>query len=113
MAHSASYMPFDQKTINAFEMKLREAACEIPATQPSLRAFVGVYPPLPDKGIVQWRVRRFEVPSELIGSYLAEEQLLNSLFCRLDDLAQVERLLEDWGLDPASFAAPWRCDYPL
>jgi hypothetical protein len=57
-------MGFDQKTLNAFEMSHRMAACEIPATRSGHRAFVGIYPPLPEKGISQWRIRRFEISNE-------------------------------------------------
>lgn len=106
-------MPFNQKTLNAFEMTNREAACEIPATMPGHRAFVSVYPPMPDKDVHQWRVRRFELPLELVDEYPGEEDLKNSLFCKLENLSDVEDLLADWGVNPTQLDAPWKCDYPL
>ncbi|HSU33826.1 MAG TPA: hypothetical protein VLJ11_21545 [Bryobacteraceae bacterium] len=44
-------MPFTQKTLNAFEMTGRLAACEIAAVNPEHRAFIGVYPPI-NRGII-------------------------------------------------------------
>ena len=106
-------MPFDQKTMNGFEMTNRMAACETASTIPGHRAFVGVYPPVPEENIMNWRVRRFEIPNRLIDEYPAEEDLLNSEFRYLDTLLDVEGLLAQWGIDPESFDAPWKCDYPL
>lgn len=106
-------MPFDQKTLNAFEMTSREAASEVPATKADHRAFVAVYPPLVDKGVVQWRVRRFELPVNLLDQHFGEEDLVNSLFYKLESLEEVEGLLADWGVDPSRLDAPWKCDYPL
>ena len=108
-----SAMAFDQKTLNAFAMTSREAACEVPATKVDHRAFVAVYPPLIDKGIIQWRVRRFELPITLMDQHFAEEDLVNSLFYKLESLEEVEGLLADWGIDPEKCDAPWKCDYPL
>lgn len=81
-------MPFNQKALNAFEMTRLEAACEIPATLSNHRAFVAVYPPLAEKGVTHWRVRRFELPVELIDEYPAEDDLANSLFWRLGPWAR-------------------------
>lgn len=106
-------MAFTQKTINAFEMLQRSAAVEISATRSGHRAFVGVCPPLPDKNIQNWRIRRFEIPDDLMEKNFAEADLINSEFIRLDTLEEVETLLAEWGLDTASFDAPWKVDYPL
>src|SRR5688572_6758624 len=99
-------MPFDQKTLNGFEMIRRGAAREIPAGQPGHRAFVGVHPPWPEKGFTQWGVRRFEILVSLVDEYPCEEDLVNSQFCRLNTLEEVESLLAEWGIDPAGFDAP-------
>lgn len=106
-------MPFNQKTLNAFEMTHREAACEIPATLPNHRSFVAVYPPLLEKGVTHWRVRRFELPIDLVDEYPAEDDLANSVFLSLESLGEVEAVLTGWGVDPAVLDAPWKCDYPL
>jgi hypothetical protein len=94
-------------------MTHRTAACEIPATHPERRAFVGVYPPLPEKQITCWRVRRFEIPRELAGQYFGEEQLIESQLIQLDTLDQVEETLVSWRLDSATLEATWKSDYPL
>ena len=106
-------MPFQPKTLNAFDMTHREAACEIPATKPNHRAFVAVYPPWPEKDVNQWRVRRFELPVDILDQDFGEEDLMSSLFYRLENLAEVEGLLNQWGVDPGRLDAPWKCDYPL
>jgi len=113
MGRRTRAMPFDQKTLNAFEMTGREAACEVAATIAEHRAFVAVYPPLIDKGVTEWRVRRFELPVSLLDQNFAEEDLVNSLFYKLENLGEVEDLLADWGIDPKKLDAPWKCDYPL
>jgi hypothetical protein len=94
-------------------MTHREAACEIPAVRPAHKAFVAVYPPLPDKGVDQWRVRRFELPIELLDEYFGEEDLVDSLFYKLQNIEEVEGVLADWGVNPAQLDAPWKCEYPL
>jgi hypothetical protein len=106
-------MPFNQKTLNGFEMLNREAACEIPAAKPGHKAFVAVLPPLPSKHIHHWRVRRFELPIELIDHHVCEEDLVDSFFYKLDSLTEVEDVLTDWGVDSALLDATWKCDYPL
>ena len=104
---------FTQEVLNGFEMIHRVATCEFPAIHSGCRAFAGVYPPLPDKRINQGRVRRFEIPEELVDQYFSEEQLIDSQFVCLDTLEEVERLLVSWGLDSAVFKAPWKNDWPL
>lgn len=91
----------------------REAACEVAASITSHRAFVAVYPPLIDKGVTHWRVRRFELPIHLLDQYFAEEDLIHSLFYKLENLEEVESLLADWRVDPERLDAPWKCEYPL
>lgn len=106
-------MPFNQKTLNGFEMISQTAACEVPAANADHRAFVAVYPPLIEKGVDQWRVRRFEVPISIMDENFGEDDLVNSLFYKLESLEEVERLLADWSVDPLGMDAPWKCDYPL
>lgn len=104
---------FTQEVLNGFQMATRTAACELPANHQGCRAFVGVYPPLPEKGVSQWRVRRFEIPKELVDQYFSEEQLIDSQLIQLETLEQVEELLASWNLDSAVLQAPWKSDYPL
>lgn len=104
---------FTQEVLNGFQMATRTAACEVPAIRPGCRAFVGVYPPLPEKRVNQWRVRRFEIPRELTEQYFGEEQLIDSQLVQLDTLEQVEELLASWKVDSAALQAPWKSDYPL
>lgn len=106
-------MPFLQKTVNAFEMTKREAACEILASLPDCKAFVAVYPPRPEEGYPQWFIRRFEVPADQTDEYLGEEDLRNSQLLYLNSIEEVESLLLKWGVDPSRLDAPWKCDYPL
>ena len=106
-------MPFTLKTINAFEMTERLATAEIPAKRPQHRAFVGVYPPSPGKGLHQWRVRKFEIPVCFLNGCVGEEELVDSEFIRLDRIEEVETLLGSWGIDTASLDAPWKSAYPL
>ena len=106
-------MPFTLKTINGFEMIQRDAAIEIPASRSGHRAFVGISPPLPDRGVHQWRVRRFEISEDLMETNFGETDLLDSQFIRLDTMQEVEELLAKWALDSAAFDAPWKVDYPL
>lgn len=106
-------MAFTQKTLNAFEMINRPAACEIPTDIPNHRSFIGVYPPWPEKRVEKWRVRRFAIPERLIDEYFGEEDLIDSELIYLDGLENVEQLLNQWGVDTAAFDAPWNSDYPL
>jgi hypothetical protein len=106
-------MAFTQKTLNGFEMTRRSAACEIPAKHPGNRAFVGAYPPLPDKNIQKWRVKRFELPEHLLEKYFGEEDLVDSEFLRLDTIEQVEEVLASWNIDTSVIDAPWHSAYPL
>lgn len=104
---------FTQEVLNGFQMATRTAACEIPASHQGCRAFVGVYPPLPEKNVNQWRVRRFEIPKEFVDQYFGEEQLIDSQLVQLETVEQVEELLAAWNLDSAELQAPWKSDYPL
>lgn len=92
-------MAFTLKTLNAFEMTRRSATAEIQATRPGHRAFVGVYPPLPDKRIGQWRVGKFEIPEDLLEKVFGEEHLVDSHLVRLNTLDEVEELLRQWNVD--------------
>ncbi|MFN7920622.1 MAG: hypothetical protein U0Q16_11030 [Bryobacteraceae bacterium] len=94
-------------------MTLRTAACEIAATRAGHRAFVAVYPPLPNKNIEKWRVRKFEIPGGILEQNFGEEDLVDSHFLRLDTLEQVEEALAAWNVDSAKLDAPWKSDYPL
>src|SRR5437867_12744541 len=104
---------FTKRTISVFEMTRRSAAVEIPATHPNHRAFVEVMPPLPENRIYAWRVRKFEIPEELMETNFSEDALVNSMFVRLKPIEEVEALIAAWGLDSAAFDAPWKVDYPL
>ena len=104
---------FTQEVLNGFQMIARMAAIEIPANHAGCRAFVGVYPPSMRKETLQWRVRRFEIPNELVDQNFGEDQLIDSQFIRLDALEEVEQLVAKWGIDSAAFAAPWKNDWPL
>jgi hypothetical protein len=74
---------------------------------------VGVCPPLPEKEIQKWRLRKFEIPEALIDKYFGEEDLVDSHFVRLDTLEEVESLMASWHIDCSLLDAPWKCDYPL
>jgi hypothetical protein len=104
-------MPFTQKTLNAFEMTGRMAACEIPAAKPEHRAFIGIYPPSDTTDY--WLIRRFEVPERLVSEYFGEEDLQDNRYLRLATLQEVEAVLVSWAVDPALLDAPWKSDYPL
>ena len=106
-------MPFLQKTLNAFEMTKREAACEIVALLQGCKAFVAIYPPRPEEGYPRWFVLRFEVRAEQLDEYLAEEDLRNSQLLYLNSIEEVESVPLQWGVDPSKLDAPWKCDYPL
>jgi|SRR5271168_5412457 len=106
-------MAFNLKTLHAFEMTHRDAACEIKATRPHHRAFVCVYPPLPDKNIHQWRVKRFEIPEELVRGEPYDGDLVDLQFLRVDTLEEVEQLLTSWYIDLSKFDAVWKTDYPV
>jgi len=94
-------------------MTRRTAACEIAATRPGHRAFVGVYPPLPEKDVHKWRVRKFEIPVHLMETYFGEIDLVDSHLLWLDTLEQVEEALAAWNVEIARLDAPWNSDYPL
>jgi hypothetical protein len=104
-------MPFTQKTLNAFEMTGRMAACEIPAVTPEHRGFIGVYPPIKQRD--HWLIHRFEVPASLVNEYFGEEDLVVNRYIRLKSLQEVEAVLATWGIDPAALDPPWKIDYPL
>jgi hypothetical protein len=60
---------FTRRIRNRFEMLRGSATLEIPAVQAGHRAFVGVFPPLPDKDVPQWRVRQFEILEEFVDGF--------------------------------------------
>ena len=80
-------MAFTLQTLNAFEMTHRYATCEIKATRPGHRAFVGVYPPLPEKNIHQWRIKKFEIPEGLVQKSPYDGDLVDVEFISADTLA--------------------------
>ena len=104
-------MPFTLKTLNAFEMTRREAACEIPAKRKGYRAFVHIYPPLPS--IADWRVKRFELPEGLVSGSPYDGDLTDLQFVRAQTLEGVEDILRSWGIASSLFDAPWKCDSPM
>jgi hypothetical protein len=106
-------MPFILKTLNAFEMTHRVAACEIPAKNADHRAFVGIYPPMVDKRVPQWRITRFEIPSKLVLQNFGQEDLVEFQSLRRDSLEEIEDILRSWGIASSLFDAPWKCDWPL
>jgi hypothetical protein len=106
-------MAFSQKTLNAFEMTRRSAACKIPVRRQGHRAFVGIYPPLPEKRIRQWRIGRFEVPSSLLAGSIYDGDLVDLQDVRPDTLDEVEDTLRSWAVATSLFDAPWKCDWPF
>jgi hypothetical protein len=106
-------MAFDPKTLNAFDTLHRMAACEIPARRSGHRAFIGIYPPLPDKGIAQWRVRRFEIPNELVDKSIYDGDLLDLQHIHAGTIDEVEDILRSWSVASSMFDAPWKCAWPL
>lgn len=106
-------MPFPLKTLNAFEMTGRIAACEIPATHPGHRAFVGVYQPDLAHSLPQWRVVRFEIRSELVDEHFSQDDMVDRLSLNRATLEEIEDTLRSWGIASSMFDAPWKCDWPL
>jgi hypothetical protein len=106
-------MPFTAATLNAFAMTGRESACEIPAMRERCRAFAAVYPP--GVGARPWTLRRFEIDAAHLarGYDVAGEDRLDEQVLELASLEEVEAALARWGIDPAGFDAPWKCDAPL
>ena len=105
-------MAFTLKTLNAFEMTHREAACEIEATRPGHRAFVGVYPPLPENNIPQWRIKKFEIPEHLVHKSVYDGDFVDLEYVYVDTLEEVEQALASRDVDSSKFDAPWKSDYP-
>ena len=89
----------------------RSAACEIPAKRNGHRAFVGIYPP--GHGIENWRIKRFEIPAELVDQSIYDGSLLDLQFIKLESLEDVEDTIRSWGISPSMFDAPWKCDWPF
>ena len=106
-------MSFTIKTVNAFEMRRRMCACEVPAANVGYRAFVAVYPPNPERSLERWIVRRFEVSSELVNEYFGQEVLREAELVEVNLMQEAEAVLATWGLDSSRLDAPWKCDYPL
>jgi hypothetical protein len=106
-------MAFSLKTRNAFEMTHRYATREIDATRHRHRAFIAVYPPMPDKGIQQWRVKKFEIPEEKMHTNPYDDDLVDLEFVHLNTIDEVEHLLATWNIDSSKFDAPWKSDYPV
>lgn len=106
-------MAFTLQTLNAFEMTHRSAACEIKPTRSGCRAFAAVYPPLPEKHIQQWRLKRLEIPEGLVSQNPYDGDLVDLQFIRVDTLEEVEKTLPAWGIDSSLFDAPWKSDYPV
>jgi len=104
-------MAFTLKTRNAFEMTHRSATCEIKASRRGHRAFVGIYPPRPT--IPQWRVKKFEIPEDLVHKNPYDGDLVDLQFVHLNTIEEVEQLLASWNVDSSQFDAPWRSDYPV
>lgn len=89
------------------------AACEIPAKNAGHRAFVGIYPPLPEHGILEWRIKRFELPNALMNESVYDGDLVDLQFVRVGKLEEVEDALRSWGIASSLFDPPWKCDWPL
>src|SRR5260370_41418297 len=106
-------MAFSPKTLNAFERTPRGAACEIPAKYADHRAFVGIYPPMEDKRIQQWRITRFEIPSNLVFQSFCQNDLVEYQSLHRDSFEEIEDILRSWGIASSLFDAPWKCDWPL
>lgn len=106
-------MAFTIKTLNAFEMTRRTAVCEITATRAGHRAFVGVYPPLLEKNIRQWRIKKFEIPQDLVNGNPYDGDLVDLEFVSADSVEDVEGTLASWDVDSSQFDAPWKTDYPV
>jgi len=104
-------MPFTQKTLNAFEMAGRMAACEIAATSPEYRGFIGIYPPWEKRS--HWLIRRFEVPERMVSESFYDKDLHDNRYLRLKTLEEVEAILLSWNVDPATLDTPWESSYPL
>lgn len=106
-------MAFSLKTLNGFEMTHRSAACEIPAKRADHRAFVYIYPPLPDKHILKWRIKRFEIPTALMSASVYDGDLLDLQLIKVDSLLEVEDVLRSWAIATSLFDAVWKCDGPF
>jgi len=89
------------------------AALEVLSTRSNHRAFVAVMPPLPEKEISEWRVRKFEIPEQMMEMNFGEDDLADSVFLRLETMEAVEALIAEWGFDSAAFDSPWKFHYPL
>jgi len=61
----------------------------------------------------QWRVKKFEIPEDLVSQNPYDGNLVDLQLVRLDTLEEVEGLLASWGIDSAQFDAPWKSDYPV
>jgi hypothetical protein len=106
-------MPFSLRTLNAFEMTHRLSCCEIPPIRSEHRAFVGVYPPNPDRRTTTWTIKRFEIPARLVHEYFSEDDIVDSQVVKVNTLEGVEDVLRSWAITPTLFDAPWKCDWPL
>jgi hypothetical protein len=104
---------FTLQTLNGFEMTQREATCEIKATRPGHRAFVAVYPPLPEKNVYQWRIKKFEIPEELVSKSPYDGDLVDLQFVHAETLEEIEQILVSWKIDSSQFDAAWKSDYPV
>ena len=109
-------MPFTQKSINAFEMDQRAAACEIAPGRPGYRTFIGVYPPRHGQPRVpsplhiekreQWLVKKFTIPERLVNEHFGNEDLIDHEVILLNTLGDVEELLARWAVDSAGTPVP-------
>lgn len=106
-------MAMNLKMINQLEMAKTPIAMEVNSSSPSLRAWIAVYPKLPNIGIDFFEVRAFEIKKELVEASFSQDEVLNCRSEKVKTIDHVEDVLAKWGMVSAHLQVPWQCDYPL
>jgi hypothetical protein len=107
---------------NRIEMLGKDAAAELPASQPGKRRWVSVLavpdrhpndpaPPPPGR----YRVTMFEIDAgKLDDDYSPYDQDLEDKQVRwADSIDAVEAVLSELEVDSGLLTEPWKCEYPL
>ena len=112
-------MPLTLKAINQLDMAKTPIAVEVTASTSELRAWVAVYPRKEKSESVDssnadlYLVKRFEYKRGMEDSYDTDLYTSNSEELLVHSIPEVERVLNEWGVDAGLLVPPWKCDFPL
>jgi hypothetical protein len=85
-----------------------ELAAELPASTGKSRRWIAIYPKQ-DKG---FSVLDFELDKADVDDFFANDLRQNSRKMEIPGEQELYQFLENQGIEPGKFDAPWNCDFP-